>query len=54
MMVALALALAGCGGFTLDVSMHARTNAQVIETFLSVRFGVERHDGLDRCMVTLR
>jgi RNA 3'-terminal phosphate cyclase (ATP) len=51
----LPLALAGSGGFTLDeVSMHARTNAQVIETFLPVRFGFERRDGLDRCTVTLR
>ncbi|KQV38770.1 RNA 3'-terminal phosphate cyclase [Massilia sp. Root335] len=51
----LPLALAGSGGFTLDeVSMHARTNAQVIETFLPVRFGFERHDGLDRCTVTSR
>jgi len=51
----LPLAMAGGGGFTLDeVSMHARTNAQVIETFLPVRFGFERQDGLDRCTVTLR
>jgi RNA 3'-terminal phosphate cyclase (ATP) len=47
------LALAGGGGFTLDeVSMHARTNAQVIEMFLPVRFHFERHDGVDSCMVT--
>jgi RNA 3'-terminal phosphate cyclase (ATP) len=44
--------LAGGGGFTLDeVSMHARTNAQVIETFLPVRFRFERRDGVDSCMV---
>jgi RNA 3'-terminal phosphate cyclase (ATP) len=50
----LPLAMAG-GGFTLDeVSMHARTNAQVIETFLPVRFSFERQDGLDSCTVTLR
>jgi RNA 3'-terminal phosphate cyclase (ATP) len=48
----LPLALAGGGGFTLDeVSMHARTNAQVIETFLPVRFRFERRDGVDSCMV---
>ena len=51
----LPLAMAGGGGFTLDeVSMHARTNAQVIETFLPVRFSFERQDGLDSCTVTLR
>ncbi|WP_322402127.1 hypothetical protein [Massilia luteola] len=32
-LVKMMVALAGCGGFTLDeVSMRARTNAQVIET----------------------
>jgi RNA 3'-terminal phosphate cyclase (ATP) len=51
----LPLAMAGGGGFTLDeVSMHARTNAQVIETFLPVRFSFEYQDGLDSCTVTLR
>jgi RNA 3'-terminal phosphate cyclase (ATP) len=46
----LPLALAGGGGFTLDeVSMHARTNAQVIETFLPVRFTFDRQDGVDTC-----
>jgi RNA 3'-terminal phosphate cyclase (ATP) len=51
----LPLAMAGGGGFTLDeVSMHARTNAQVIETFLPVRFSFECQDGLDSCTVTLR
>jgi RNA 3'-terminal phosphate cyclase (ATP) len=51
----LPLALAGAGGFTLDeVSMHARTNAQVIETFLPVRFHFERREGLDSCTVTRR
>lgn len=48
----LPLALAGGGGFTLDeVSMHARTNAQVIETFLPVRFTFDRQDGVDTCTV---
>jgi RNA 3'-terminal phosphate cyclase (ATP) len=48
----LPLALAGGGGFTLDeVSMHARTNAQVIETFLPVRFTFGRWDGVDSCTV---
>ena len=51
----LPLALAGGGGFTLDeVSMHARTNAQVIETFLPVRFTFDRQDGVDRCTVHAR
>jgi RNA 3'-terminal phosphate cyclase (ATP) len=51
----LPLALAGGGGFTLDeVSMHARTNAQVIETFLPVRFRFDRQDGVDCCTVALR
>jgi RNA 3'-terminal phosphate cyclase (ATP) len=51
----LPLALAGGGGFTLDeVSMHARTNAQVIETFLPVRFRFGRQDGVDSCAVVLR
>jgi RNA 3'-terminal phosphate cyclase (ATP) len=50
----LPLALAGAGGFTLDeVSMHARTNAQVIETFLPVRFRFERQDGVESCTLTL-
>lgn len=50
----LPLALAGGGGFTLDeVSMHARTNAQVIETFLPVRFIFDRQDGVDSCTVAL-
>jgi RNA 3'-terminal phosphate cyclase (ATP) len=48
----LPLALAGGGGFTLDeVSMHARTNAQVIETFLPVRFTFDSEEGVDRCTV---
>lgn len=47
------LALAGGGGFTLDeVSMHARTNAQVIEMFLPVSFHFGRQDGVDSCTVT--
>jgi len=46
----LPLALAGGGGFTLDeVSTHARTNAQVIEAFLPVRFTFDRQDGVDNC-----
>lgn len=48
----LPLALAGGGGFTVDeVSMHARTNAQVIELFLPVRFEFGKHDGVDACTV---
>jgi len=48
----LPLALSGGGGFTVDeISLHARTNAQVIELFLPVRFRFERRDGLDACMV---
>ena len=48
----LPLALAGGGGFTLDeVSMHARTNARVIETFLPVRFTFDNRDGVDSCTV---
>jgi RNA 3'-terminal phosphate cyclase (ATP) len=51
----LPLALAGGGGFTVDeVSMHARTNAQVIETFLPVRFGFGQRDGVDYCTVAPR
>ncbi len=51
----LPLALAGGGGFTMDeVSMHARTNAGVIELFLPVRFRFERLDGVDRCTVEAR
>jgi len=51
----LPLALAGAGGFTLDeVSMHARTNAQVIEMFLPVRFRFERQDGVEMCTLVLR
>jgi RNA 3'-terminal phosphate cyclase (ATP) len=51
----LPLALAGAGGFTLDeVSMHARTNAHVIETFLPVRFHFDRQDGVDSCTVAPR
>jgi len=48
----LPLALAGGGGFTVEeVSLHARTNAEVIEQFLPVRFRFDRHDGLHACMV---
>jgi RNA 3'-terminal phosphate cyclase (ATP) len=34
--------------------MHARTNAQVIEMFLPVRFRFDRQDGVDSCSVVLR
>lgn len=51
----LPLALAGGGGFTVDkVSMHARTNAQVIEIFLPVRFDFGQGDGVDCCTVAPR
>jgi RNA 3'-terminal phosphate cyclase (ATP) len=51
----LPLALAGGGGFTVDeVSMHARTNAGVIETFLPVRFSFGKRDGVDCCTVAPR
>jgi len=51
----LPLALAGGGGFTVDeVSMHARTNAEVIELFLPVRFEFGKHDGVDACTVHQR
>jgi len=48
----LPLALAGGGGFTVDeISMHARTNAQVIETFLPVQFRFDARHGVDYCEV---
>jgi RNA 3'-terminal phosphate cyclase (ATP) len=48
----LPLALAGGGGFTVDeVSMHARTNAEVIERFLPVRFEFGKHEGVDAITV---
>jgi len=51
----LPLALAGGGGFTVDeVSMHARTNAGVIEMFLPVRFSFGQRDGVDCCSVAPR
>jgi RNA 3'-terminal phosphate cyclase (ATP) len=51
----LPLALAGGGGFTVDeVSMHARTNAQVIERFLPVRFRFGTHEGAECCVVEPR
>jgi RNA 3'-terminal phosphate cyclase (ATP) len=51
----LPLALAGGGGFTVDaVSMHARTNAGVIEMFLPVRFTFGQRDGVDCCTVAPR
>jgi RNA 3'-terminal phosphate cyclase (ATP) len=51
----LPLALAGGGGFTVDeVSMHARTNAGVIELFLPVRFEFARHEGAEAVTVHRR
>ncbi|CAH0215608.1 RNA 3'-terminal phosphate cyclase [Massilia sp. Bi118] len=48
----LPLALAGGGGFTVDeVSMHARTNAGVIERFLPVRFAFGKNEGTDAITV---
>lgn len=52
--VMLPLALAGGGSFTCEsVSMHAQTNASVIERFLPVRFRFEQTDGAHRCTVYL-
>jgi len=49
----LPLALAGGGAFSMDeLSLHARTNAGVIETFLPVQFRFERRDGVACCTVT--
>jgi RNA 3'-terminal phosphate cyclase (ATP) len=46
------LALAGGGGFTTEtVSEHARTNAQVIERFLPVRFSFGQRDRVKTCSV---
>jgi RNA 3'-terminal phosphate cyclase (ATP) len=51
----LPLALAGGGGFTAEtVSEHARTNAQVIERFLPVRFAFGERDKVKTCVVTKR
>jgi len=51
----LPLALAGGGGFTVDeVSMHARTNAQVIEMFLPVRFSFGMRGEAHCCVVEPR
>lgn len=51
----LPLALAGGGGFTVDeISMHARTNAQVIEMFLPVQFRFGARGGVDYCEVGRR
>lgn len=51
----LPLALAGGGGFTVDeVSMHARTNAEVIERFLPVRFEFGNMEGVDAITVHAR
>jgi RNA 3'-terminal phosphate cyclase (ATP) len=47
------LALAGAGGFTVDeVSLHARTNAEVIACFLPVRFSFGERDGVPACTVS--
>lgn len=47
-------ALAGGGAFTtLPLSMHARTNAEVIEMFLGTRFEVEE-TGADAVLVTVK
>jgi RNA 3'-terminal phosphate cyclase (ATP) len=46
------MALAGGGGFTTaTVSGHARTNAQVIERFLPVRFAFGERDKVKTCTV---
>ena len=46
------LALAGGGGFTTArISMHARTNAEVIERFLPVRFQFGEQGGAAVCRV---
>ena len=48
----LPLALAGGGAFTTEkVSLHARTNADVIERFLPVRFRFGEQDGAAVCRV---
>ncbi len=49
----LPLALAGNGGFTTEsVSMHAKTNADVIERFLPVRVQFGERDGVQTCVVS--
>lgn len=49
----LPMALAGAGSFTADaLSLHARTNAQVIARFLPVRFDVEAMGGRHLVRVT--
>jgi RNA 3'-terminal phosphate cyclase (ATP) len=51
----LPLALAGGGGFTTEtVTMHAKTNAEVIARFLPVRFHFAERDGIKTCMVEKR
>jgi RNA 3'-terminal phosphate cyclase (ATP) len=37
-----------------EVSMHACTNAQVIEPFLPLRFGFDRRDGVATCVIEPR
>lgn len=50
--VMLPFALAGQGVFTSgEISQHARTNAMVIESFLSVRFRFSQHSRLHACTV---
>lgn len=49
----LPLALAGEGRFTTEtVSMHARTNATVIERFLPVRFAFHEMEGCSTCAIS--
>jgi RNA 3'-terminal phosphate cyclase (ATP) len=51
----LPLALAGSGGFTTEtISMHAKTNAEVIERFLPVQFHFGERDGINTCVVGKR
>lgn len=51
----LPLALAGSGGFTTEaVSMHAKTNAAVIEQFLPVHFHFGAREGISMCTVEKR
>jgi RNA 3'-terminal phosphate cyclase (ATP) len=49
----LPLALAGAGSFTCEsVSLHAQTNAEVIERFLPVQFQFKARDHHHLCSVT--
>jgi RNA 3'-terminal phosphate cyclase (ATP) len=50
--VMLPMALAGGGSFTAEsVSLHARTNAEVIEKFLPVRFSFEQRGNLNEVKI---